>query len=376
MHKSTAFKVFAAILILKIVHLAGLYGLGAVLVWDDRPDLVEYGDNPGLRWDSGWYQEIVEHGYSFTPGEPSSVAFWPAFPLAGRVLYGLIGIPSGTSLLLVAHLAGIIGLWAAYLAFREYDAKSAFAAMLLLGLFPGNISLSIAYGESLFLLFFSLTILFALRRQHMAAALCAGILTACKPMGIVGPLVFFLGVLADRGLDRRGRLLRLTAGAPLSVLGIVLFMAFLRHRFGSPWIFISGEAAWNAGGSVGIYEALLLISLVKETVRIWLFSDPPNNVRMGVLLFLCFLALSYHELYRSRRWLVIVGLVFLFIPYLATRGDDYRSFLRYIGMSVPHFAILAHITYDRPLLLYPLVLVFGLVSMILCAEFANWYWVF
>src|SRR5947209_18887825 len=35
-----------------------------------------------VRWDAGWYREIVRHGYRYYPGVQSSVAFFPAYPLA------------------------------------------------------------------------------------------------------------------------------------------------------------------------------------------------------------------------------------------------------------------------------------------------------
>src|SRR4051794_12982583 len=35
------------------------------------------------NWDGGWYASITDVGYSFRPGDQSSTAFFPAFPLAG-----------------------------------------------------------------------------------------------------------------------------------------------------------------------------------------------------------------------------------------------------------------------------------------------------
>ncbi len=35
-----------------------------------------------MRWDANWYREIVRHGYRYYPGVQSSVAYFPAYPLA------------------------------------------------------------------------------------------------------------------------------------------------------------------------------------------------------------------------------------------------------------------------------------------------------
>lgn len=37
------------------------------------------------HWDGRWYLRIAEEGYYYDPGTASSVAFFPAYPLAGRL---------------------------------------------------------------------------------------------------------------------------------------------------------------------------------------------------------------------------------------------------------------------------------------------------
>src|SRR6478672_9366237 len=37
-------------------------------------------------FDSDWYFQIASNGYSYTPGQQSSVAFFPTFPLAVRAV--------------------------------------------------------------------------------------------------------------------------------------------------------------------------------------------------------------------------------------------------------------------------------------------------
>ena len=42
-----------------------------------------------VGWDSSWYMRIAEEGYRYTPGEQSSVAFFPVYPLAIRAVEAL-----------------------------------------------------------------------------------------------------------------------------------------------------------------------------------------------------------------------------------------------------------------------------------------------
>src|SRR3982751_5393003 len=44
-----------------------------------------------FRWDSYWYADIAETGYSYVPGEQSRVAFFPAFPLCLRAFKAITG---------------------------------------------------------------------------------------------------------------------------------------------------------------------------------------------------------------------------------------------------------------------------------------------
>src|SRR4051794_1894803 len=43
-----------------------------------------------MHWDGAWYSSIAEHGYTYRPNEMSSVAFFPAYPLAMRVVRSVV----------------------------------------------------------------------------------------------------------------------------------------------------------------------------------------------------------------------------------------------------------------------------------------------
>src|SRR5207253_7773676 len=50
--------------------------------------------NMWSRWDTGWYLEIAKSGYSYRPGYPSSVAFFPLYPLLIRAEHTIFHLPS------------------------------------------------------------------------------------------------------------------------------------------------------------------------------------------------------------------------------------------------------------------------------------------
>ena len=372
--------VAACLVLVKAVHLFGFYVLSDRLVWTDTPGAFEMG-SPMLRWDSGWYRGIAEGGYAVPPDFPASeanVAFFPAYPLLARAAGALFGLSTNGALLAVAHVVGLLGLVAAYLVFRKLDRDAALPALLLFGLFPGNIALSAGYSECVFLLLFSLCLLASLSRRHVSAAVFVGLLSATRPQGVIGIAVLALGVLTDDGLSRRKRIALLAAGVPVGLAGLFAYMVFLSNRFGDPLAFVHAQNAWTpfAGGS-GLATQLRFIPYLHNLKHLWTHSDPPNTIRIAASLFACFLALSAYGLVRKNpRWVVLVGLALLLIPYFGTAGQDYRAFLRYLGMVVPVFWLLGAAVAGSPALTAVTAAVFAVSSAIVAAEFANWYWVF
>ncbi|CAN5549875.1 hypothetical protein BH23CHL2_BH23CHL2_00910 [soil metagenome] len=58
-----------------------------------------------VRWDSGWYLTIASEGYSYDPSYPSSVAFFPLFPLLIRLVDTVLPGSNVFAALIVVHLA-------------------------------------------------------------------------------------------------------------------------------------------------------------------------------------------------------------------------------------------------------------------------------
>ena len=88
------------------------------------------------RWDAGWYFSIAEHGYYYTPGGQSSVAFFPAYPTAVRLLSAGIG-NTGIAAWLVSVAFGLVAvlLTARWVADR-LSLRTAVVAVGLLLLYP------------------------------------------------------------------------------------------------------------------------------------------------------------------------------------------------------------------------------------------------
>ena len=190
------------------------------------------------RWDSGWFLQIAEDGYShpsFTP------AFFPLYPAlvgaAGRVLGGHY-VLAGTLVSLAACAAAFVLLYR--LGRMLLDEAAARRAVLYLAIFPTAVFLGAVYSESLYLALTIGTFLAAERGRYGLAGVTAGLALLTRPVGVA--LLPALALLAWRSPDPRGALLRLAA-APVAFLAYPLL---LWADIGRPLEFASAqEEGWQ-----------------------------------------------------------------------------------------------------------------------------------
>src|SRR5207237_3538306 len=94
------------------------------------------------RFDGTHYRDIVEHGYSYDPGQRSTVAFFPLYPVSAGTTAALTGWSARTALLVVANLmlVGAFILFAGYLRSQplERSARARWLTLALLGLWPAG----------------------------------------------------------------------------------------------------------------------------------------------------------------------------------------------------------------------------------------------
>jgi hypothetical protein len=90
---------------LGILTLSVVWGrLGIVTPWPPDIDVMTLW-RYSVRWDSGWYLGIVRFGYEYIPGQPSSVAFFPLFPLLISAFDRVLPGNAVLAALVVVHLA-------------------------------------------------------------------------------------------------------------------------------------------------------------------------------------------------------------------------------------------------------------------------------
>ncbi len=195
------------------------------------------------RYDAGWYAHIATEGYSYTPGQQSSVAFFPLFPLVLRGL-GALGLDTFLAGVLLTMVCGLLALvlfvqWAR----TRTDEATARDAGLLLALYPFAFFLYGAmYSDALFVLLVVGAFLLLERGQLVLAVLLGAVATAARP---VAPALV-LGLLVRRLEWKRERGQRWSGVDLLPVLaatGFLLYLLYLWRTFGEPFAFVKVQSA-------------------------------------------------------------------------------------------------------------------------------------
>jgi hypothetical protein len=291
-----------------------------------------------LWWDGGWYLHIAELGYSFAPGQQSSVAFFPVYPLAVR-LVGLF-LPGGDALaaVVITMLSGLATLvlfhrWCR----RRMSNAAASTAVVALAVYPYAWFLyGAAYSDALFLTATLLAFLLLEDDRPVAAGLVGIVATASRPTGVV-VLVGLVAVM----LDRRGAFAHLRArirprdlGVGLAAAGIGGWCLWLALRFGHPFAFIETEGArgWDRGPGFSTWLKIPFIRAVEHApARIWLL------LVVQALMCVAFAATVPAVARRFGRGYAIYVATAVAVPALST--GDFMGTGRYILAAFPVFAV-------------------------------------
>jgi hypothetical protein len=138
-----------------------------------------------LAWDGGWYQSIAAHGY--VASSVQSLRFFPAFPMAARVLGHIPGLGVGAALVIIANLCALAAM-AALVVLVDHDmgdGRLARRSVWLLALAPSAYSLVLGYADAALLLCSVVTLLAARSGRWWWAAAAGLVAGLVRPVGIL-----------------------------------------------------------------------------------------------------------------------------------------------------------------------------------------------
>lgn len=316
------------------------------------------------QWDSGWYQHIADHGYSYTPGQQGPVAFFPAYPLLMRGLAVVVGdvFVAGILVTLASGIGATVLFWR-WLQER-LERPAAWTALLLFVLFPYAFFLfGAVYADALFVVAVLGAFTLVERDRPWLAGLAGAVATAARPIGAV-----LVVALVVRVLERGGRPSWRSAGVLVSGLGIGAFCLYLWVRFGDPLAFSTVQEAWDQEAGP---QTWLKLQFFEDVVDI----DSP----------LPWLSYMAHPV------LTVIGLVLLpgvfrrfgkgygvfcalLIGLSALGTKNFFGMSRYVLAAFPCFAVAGEWVAARPRLRAAIPALSGLGLVVLTAAYSRGYY--
>jgi hypothetical protein len=330
--------------------------------------LTDYLSMGWVGWDSGWYKQIAEQGYWYTPGTQSPVAFFPLYPLAIRAVMGLGASVYGAGIL-VTLLCGPLSvvLFTAW-ARTRVDERTALQAGLLFALYPFSFYLyGVMYSDALFILLVVSAFLLLEKGYLVPAVVLGAIATAARP---VAPAVV-IGLLARRFEWKRERGERWSPWdllPVLSALGFACYVLYLRQKFGAPFAFVEtqGSPGWDQAPGWDTWLKVHWFHMV--------FLDGNNAEVVSryvthALLTVVGLALVWPTARRVGWGYGLFILAVLGLPAVGTK--DFMGMGRYLLSAFPLFLTGALLLRERPRLRHALVAVSAVGLVLLSWAFGR-----
>ena len=306
-------------------------------------------------WDCGWYERIAREGYQ----SPVWANFFPLFPLIGRALHLLTGMPITWCLVLGANLAGLGALLVIYRLFAESEGEEvARLALALWAAWPFTFFQAAGYPESLMVLSSALSIYWAVHRRHLWSGAALGVGILARHLTIVALPSLIVAHVEERG-PRPSRLVldRAFAGLLLALVVAGTYPAYLWVRFGDPlaWLRARSEG-WGEGAWLGIHQ-LLLHSFEPQIYAYAILSIIPG---VGAVLLLS-----------RRKWWVLAGYGVTLMLVLWAVGLSGLG--RYTGSAWPVFLPIAAWLVRRSALQMPVLVAFALLQAMFLYLFCHSY---
>jgi len=319
---------------------------------------------PWQRWDTIHYQAISIYGYK---AFDSALFAPPLYPFLIHLLTPLTSNNSLIAAILISNIAFLFSLYVLYIiAFLEYgNEKQALKIIYILLLFPLSFFFFAAYTESLFFLFFLITIYFLQHKKWVYASIFSGFSTLTRVTGIVvfGLLIALVIIEISQTKDIKPIF-------SIAIGGMIALIFPLYVYFVMKMPIISIFQAIARGGRIALPGLNVIVAIKKIIQGNMLFE---NILEISSLILLIYLIMAgwknYSLLYR-----LLSALFLLF--YLTRLGNPQPliGMARYIIVVVPIYFTLGNMIENQNIK-KPLLFIALFFQLFLSGQFAIGGWV-
>ncbi|MHC3471616.1 hypothetical protein ACYF6T_23375 [Streptomyces sp. 7R007] len=194
----------------------------------------------GRSWDSQWYLGIAAHGYGHVvhlrPGVVfDDLAFFPLYPALVRAVAALSPLGWGAAGLVVSWLAaGVAACGIHALGVRLHGRAVAAALVLVWGLLPHSVVLSMAYTEPVLTALAAWSLYAVLEHRWLWAGALAALAGLSRPNGFAVAAAVLAAAACEVWRGRGKVAHSLWTGAALAPLGWAAYVLWAGRRAGDP----------------------------------------------------------------------------------------------------------------------------------------------
>lgn len=291
-----------------------------------------------IQWDAGWYQSLVEHGYSRHPiegaGGEANWAFFPLYPFLVWILATISGVSASVSGIITSVVLLSGALFLSYLYVMETrDEETAFTAVLLIALGPYSFYFITMYTESLFVFLIAAGFYSLYHERWVLAGVIGALLSATRGTGVLFGIPLLLAILKSEysttetplstvmGVITNGKKLFAMVLVPL---GLSVFMLHLYFVVGDALAFLHVQHAWGRSFNNPLF------------VLYWGITSPDFGSIYFTISAIVGICLLLYQLYQRRVIESVFGITLVLVPL----ASGINSLPRYIiGTLVFIFAL-------------------------------------
>jgi hypothetical protein len=245
----------------------GIAHLSVASLRPDNPAALARVHQGLLAWDAGWYESIARHGYAATGVQ--ALRFFPAYPMAARVVGDIPGVGIPTALVVLANASALVAMSAlVVLVERDLgDRDLARRSAWLLGLAPPAYALVLGYADATLLACAVVAVLGARTGRWWWAAMAGVVGGLVRPVGILLVVPLLIEAWQDRKAPRRrrgsggGGVARWTA-VVAPVAGTAAYLLWVKEQFGDLWLPFSVQQQHGHRGGVAFPVGAMWRNLV------------------------------------------------------------------------------------------------------------------
>ncbi len=203
------------------------------------------------KWDSAWYIDIAENGYSYKEGSLSNIVFFPLYPVLMFLVSGILFMSLTMSGWLISTVSLLLALVVFYRLIEKYHPQiKPIEPIFYLLIFPTAFFFNVVYTESLFLLFTLLSFYFIREKKYWLAGLFGFFAAITRVTGVLLLIPFVYEFIRDKTNNFKN--LRFSVVTSFSFvksfvpvllipLALALFFAYHYFVFGDFFLFLEVE---------------------------------------------------------------------------------------------------------------------------------------